>query len=107
MCSHRFDGRRVKMGVELMLWGFFKKLVIADRAALLVNTVFGNYVQYAGLEIVIAGLFYSLQIYTDFSGCVDICRGASQIMGIELAENFRKPYFAASIQDFGGDGMCR
>lgn len=87
-------------GAQLMLWGFFKKLVIADRAALLVNEVFDHYESYSGIIILIAVLFYTIQIYTDFSGCVDICRGAGQLFGIDIMENFKQPYFARSIQDF-------
>lgn len=98
--GHSFEYRRVKFGAQLMLWGFFKKLVIADRAAMLVNQVFDNYAQYKGLEIFIAAVFYSIQLYADFSGCVDICRGVSQIFGIELARNFNHPYFSDSIKDF-------
>ena len=87
-------------GAQLMLWGFFKKLVIADRAALWVNEVFDNHSSYSGLAVLIAILFYTIQIYTDFSGCVDICRGAAQLFGINVIENFKQPYFAKSTQDF-------
>ena len=87
-------------GAQLMLWGFFKKLVIADRAAILVNEVFTNYPSYSGITIVIAILFYTIQIYTDFSGCVDICKGAAQLFGIDIIQNFKQPYFSTSIQDF-------
>ena len=97
---HRFSFDRMKSGLSLVLWGLFKKMVIADRAALLVNEVFGNYAEHAGIEIIIAALMYTVQIYTDFSGCVDISRGISEVMGIKLIENFRHPYFAVSIQDF-------
>lgn len=87
-------------GAQLMLWGFFKKLVIADRAALLVNQVFDNYHSYSGWTVALAVLLYTIQIYTDFSGCVDICRGAAQLFGIDVIENFKQPYFAKSTQDF-------
>ena len=89
---HRFSFDRMKSGLSLTLWGLFKKMVIADRAALLVNEVFGNYTEYAGLEIVTAALMYTVQIYTDFSGCVDISRGISEVLGIKLIENFKHPY---------------
>ena len=92
--------RNYTYGAQLMLWGFFKKLVIADRVAILVNEVFDNYPSYSGWSIVIAILFYTIQIYTDFSGCVDICRGAAQLFGINVIENFKQPYFATSTQDF-------
>lgn len=97
---HSFDYKRVKFGLQLALWGLFKKMVIADRAAILVNQVFDQYTEYQGLEIFVAALMYTVQIYTDFSGCVDISRGISQVFGIELIKNFDHPYFAISIQDF-------
>ena len=87
-------------GAQLMLWGFFQKLVIADRAAILVNHVFANHTESSGLLILGGILLYTLQIYTDFSGCVDICRGAAQMLGIQVIDNFRRPYFSRSIQEF-------
>ncbi len=92
--------QNLRNGAQLMLWGFFKKLVIADRAALLVNEVFNNYTEHSGLIIPVAVFLYTIQIYTDFSGCVDICRGSAQVFGIDVIENFKQPYFARSIQDF-------
>lgn len=96
----RFSFERFKSGMSLVLWGMFKKMVIADRAAILVNQVFNNYADYRGFEITIAVLLYTLQIYTDFSGFVDISRGISTVFGIELADNFKHPYFSDSIKDF-------
>ena len=87
-------------GAQLMLWGFFQKLVIADRAAILVNHVFANYADSSGVLILCSILLYTLQIYTDFSGCVDICRGAAQMLGIRVIDNFHRPYFSRSIQEF-------
>lgn len=92
--------RDLTFGAQLILWGFFKKLVIADRAAIVVNAVFKTPADHSGFTVVAAVLLYTLQIYTDFSGCVDICRGAAQMFGISLIDNFRRPYFATSIQDF-------
>ncbi len=83
-----------------MLWGFFKKMVIADRAAILVNQVFGGYESYAGFTLLLGALLYALQIYTDFSGCVDIARGAAEAFQIHLPHNFNQPYLATSIKDF-------
>ena len=97
---HRLKYDNIKYGAQLALYGFFKKMVIADRMAILVDTVFNNYMQYSGLTIIAACIFYSIQIYTDFSGCVDICRGISQMFGINLTNNFDHPYFATSIKDF-------
>ncbi len=90
----------ITSGAQIMLWGFFKKLVIADRAALLVNEVFDNHSSYSGVAVIIASLCYTLQIYTDFSGCVDICRGAAKTFGIQVVDNFNQPYLSISIQDF-------
>ena len=92
--------RNYTYGAQLMLWGFFKKLVIADRAALLVNEVFENHAEYDGMIVLLAIVFYTIQIYADFSGCVDICRGAAQLFCINVIDNFKQPYFARSTQDF-------
>lgn len=97
---HRFSFERMKAGCSLMLWGMFQKMVIADRAAILVNQVFGDYANYGGFSVMIAVVLYSIQLYSDFSGFVDISRGISQVLGIELIRNFNAPYFADSIQDF-------
>lgn len=97
---HPWDYDRVKFGVQLILYGVFKKLVVADRAALCVNDVFQNYNMYSKVWIVLGVVLYSIQIYADFSGCVDVCRGVSQILGIEIINNFNAPYFAVSIKDF-------
>jgi len=97
---HKFEYDNVKFGLQLMLYGFFKKLVIADRVAILVNQVFNGYQEYSGAQFLIASIFYSIQIYTDFSGCVDICRGVSQTFGINLGKNFDHPYFSKSISEF-------
>ena len=86
--------------MQLILYGVFKKLVVADRAALCVNDVFQNYNMYSKVWIVLGVVLYSIQIYADFSGCVDVCRGVSQIFGIEIINNFNAPYFAVSIKDF-------
>lgn len=97
---HKFEYTRVKFGIQLMLWGFFKKMVIADRAALYVNEVFSNYSEYSGIIIVMGAILYTLQIYADFSGCIDIVRGTAQILGINMAENFKRPFFSKDIQEF-------
>lgn len=97
---HRFDADKMKYGLQLILWGYFKKLVIADRAAVVVNQIFGNYTDYSGAIIFFGVFMYSIQIYCDFSGGIDIARGIAQGLGIELAENFRRPYFATSLSDF-------
>lgn len=95
-----WNARRVTSGTILMIWGFFVKMVIADRAAVLVNTVFDNYHMYGSTELVLAVVFFALQIYCDFGSYSLIAIGAAKIMGFELMENFNTPYFACSIRDF-------
>jgi D-alanyl-lipoteichoic acid acyltransferase DltB (MBOAT superfamily) len=83
-----------------MLWGYCKKMVIADRASIFVGEVYQNATTAGGTELLIASFLYTVQIYADFSGCVDIARGVAELFGIELAENFRVPYFSTSINEF-------
>lgn len=95
-----FDYDRFCRGLQLMLWGYIKKMVIADRAAIVVNSIYDTYYTVGGTELLFASLLYSLTIFADFSGCVDIARGTALIFGIELSENFKQPYLAVSINDF-------
>ena len=87
-------------GFQLALWGIAKKIIIADRASIFVNEVYTNYSKYGFVEIAFATILYGIQLYADFSACVDISRGVSQIFGIELQMNFEQPYFATSVKDF-------
>jgi len=98
--GHRFDYENMKFGIQLMLWGFFKKMVIADRAAIVVNTVFPLYYGYDGSQIFVAMFLYAIQIYADFSGGIDIARGVGQIMGIDMIQNFQRPYFGTSVPEY-------
>lgn len=98
--KHSFDYDRVKNGLLLMLWGVFQKLVIADRLAILVNTVYKNPGDYKGFEIAIATVFYAFQIYCDFSAYSDIAIGAGEVLGFRLPKNFERPYFSKSIKEF-------
>lgn len=98
--EHSFDLLRIQRGMQLMLWGYFKKIVIADRAAVVVSEVFGNYEAYTGLAVVVGVLGYSIQLYADFSGGMDVVTGAADCFGISLDVNFARPYFARSISDF-------
>jgi len=98
--GHRFDYTRVCYGLQLMMWGFFKKVVIADRIATPVNMIFNNFDEYHGLIVFLAAAGYGIQIYSDFSGGMDIARGLSQILGIDMVLNFRQPYFSTSIEEF-------
>ena len=98
--QHRPEWVRFKEGGELILWGLFKKLVIADRMFAAINTVTTDYTSYAGQIILLSALMYALQLYADFSGGIDIARGVAQIFGIDLALNFRQPYFSKSINEY-------
>ena len=95
-----FDYDRARRGLQLAAWGYFKKLVIADRAVIVIGAVTSAYADYDGSAILMAAVLYALQIYADFSGGIDISRGIAQILGIELAENFRRPYFSRSISEY-------
>ena len=95
-----WDARRVTSGAILMVWGFFMKMVIADRVALLVDTVFNNYRMYGSTELILAAVGFAIQIYCDFGSYSMIAIGAAKVMGFELMENFNAPYFARSIRDF-------
>ncbi len=95
-----WNARRVASGAILMVWGFFMKMVIADRVAILVDTVFNDYRMYGSTELILAAIGFSLQIYCDFASYSMIAIGAAKIMGFELMENFNTPYFARSIRDF-------
>ena len=98
--QHSFDLLKAQYALQLMLWGFFKKLVLADRAAVVVNQVFQNYTQYSGVTNIVAVLMYSIQLYMDFSGGMDVVMGVAALFGVELDQNFKRPYFATSITDF-------
>lgn len=98
--GHAFSYRNLSFGAQLILWGFVKKLIIADRVGILVTQVFDNPTEYQGFFVIVAVLFYSIQIYGDFSGGIDIARGVAQILGINMVNNFERPYFSASISEF-------
>lgn len=98
--KHRFDERNAIQGINLMLWGYFMKLCVADRLALYVDTVYNNIPQHNGTSLLIASVFFTFQIYCDFGGYSLIAIGAARVMGFSLMENFRRPYFAKNIQDF-------
>ena len=95
-----FDCERVTNGLKLMLWGFFQKVVVADRLAPLVDQVYNNPSRFNGPSLAISTVFFAFQIYADFSGYSDIAIGASQVMGIRLMTNFKRPYFSKSVAEF-------
>src|SRR3989344_5166299 len=98
--KHDFNYRRVTDGLKLMLWGLFKKIVIADRLAVFVNQVYNNPTGFEGISLITATVFFAFQIYCDFSGYSDIGIGAAQVMSFKLMDNFKRPYFSKSISEF-------
>lgn len=95
-----FDFSRLREGIYTMLWGYFLKIVIADRIAIFVDTVYGDFVTFSGYYLIVATVLFGIQIYCDFYGYSTIAVGASHILGIELMENFHSPYLSASVSEF-------
>lgn len=95
-----FNYDQAMYGLKLLLWGYFKKLVIADNLSRYVQIVYENPQEYEGFSLAIASLFFTIQIYCDFSGYSDIAIGTAKLFGINLMTNFRSPYFATSIKEF-------
>lgn len=95
-----FSYSRIRDGILFMLWGFFKKVVIADRLSEYVNIVYNNPEDHSGMQLVLGTVFFAFQIYCDFSGYSDIAIGSAKIMGIDLMTNFQRPYLSKSIQEF-------
>jgi len=91
--EHSFDGERVLNGLKLMFFGFFKKMVIADKLAILVERVYDNPSEYQGLPLIVAAIFFGFQVFCDFSGYSDIAIGSAQVMGFRLMDNFNRPFF--------------
>ncbi len=94
------DYDRIASGLRIMLWGYFQKMVVADRLAIFVNTVYDSWYFYGTVELVLAAAAFSIQIYCDFNGYSTIAIGAAKVMGFTLMENFDTPYFAGSIREF-------
>ena len=95
-----FDYKRITDGLKVMLWGFFLKVVIADRLAIVVDAVYNNPLEYTGIPLILATVFFAFQIYCDFAGYSFIAIGAAQVMGIKLMDNFKRPYHSKSISEF-------
>jgi len=98
--NQEFNYERVKNGLLLMAWGLFKKVVVADRLALFVNYVYRRPTDFQGVPLIIATVMFSFQIFCDFSGYSDIAIGSAQVMGFKLTQNFKRPYFSKSIDEF-------
>ena len=97
---HKLEYDNVRDGLLRMVWGFFLKIVIADRAAILVNQVFNYCNYYEGPTVLIAAVLFAFQVYGDFAGYSNIAIGAAQVMGFKLMKNFERPYLAVSVSDF-------
>lgn len=98
--GHDFDSRTVCYGLQRILWGYFKKLVIADRILMGVGTIIGSAKLYQGAYIFVGMLFYTVELYADFTGGIDIAIGIAQVLGITVEENFRRPYFSKSLKEY-------
>lgn len=98
--KHYFDYGRVVAALQLMLWGFFKKVVIADRLAPLVTAVYDNPRSYQGISFIVATILFAFQLYCDFSGYTDIARGSALVMGFRLMRNFDRPFLSQTTADF-------
>lgn len=100
IAPHKLKEENIVRGFHLIVWGFFLKFMIADKAGIIVDTVFKRPDYYRGMYVFTAGCLYSIQLYTDFMSCVFLSRGTARFMGIDLIDNFAQPYFATSIRDF-------
>ena len=98
--ASRADTREIVEGLKIMAWGFFKKVVVADRLAIVVNQVFGNVHNYSGFPLMVAVIFFTFQLYYDFSGYTDIAIGSARVLGLRLTQNFDRPFYAHSLTDF-------
>lgn len=98
--EHQFDIERISLGVQLIFWGLFKKVVIADRLGFYVDSVYNNARHHTGLSFIVATYFFAFQIYCDFSGYSDIAIGSAKVLGFDLMKNFNRPYFATTVGDF-------
>ena len=97
---HKIDFQRISSGLRLILWGCFKKVVIADYLAVFVDKIYVDPVNKNIVFVIVATYFFAFQIYCDFSGYSDIAIGSARVLGYDLMQNFNNPYFASSIKDF-------
>ena len=98
--EHRFDWERTRQGLLIMLLGFFEKVVIADRACMYVDAIYGSWIDASGAQLALATFVFAVQDLCDFAGYSHIAIGTAKILGVELMTNFRQPYFAHSVQNF-------
>lgn len=97
--KHTFDKERALYGLKIMMYGFFKKIVIADRLSVGVNTIYGSPELYSGLYLILASIMFAIQLYCDFSGYSDIAVGTAKVLGFELSKNFKNPFLSKSIKE--------
>ena len=95
-----FNWRKIKSGALLMIWGFFKKMVIADRVNILYEAIMSNVGEFQGVEIFVAMICFVLKVYCDFSGGIDIAMGSAEMVGVNLTPNFNRPFFALSVSEY-------
>lgn len=98
--KHSFEAKKISFGMQRILWGYFKKLVVADRLLVAVNTIVRNPEEYQGVYVLVGMFFYAIQLYADFTGGIDIAIGVAEIFGVRLKENFERPYFSKSITEY-------
>lgn len=98
--GHEFRFQNIRRGALLILWGFAKKLILSERLSIFISTIYGNYMEYEGVILALATVAFSIQIYADFSGCMDIATGTARLFGIELPKNFIQPYFSKTMPEF-------
>lgn len=98
--THSYEDQRVMDGLKLMVWGFFKKVVVADRLALVVDQVYQDPTQFTGFPLIAGALFFGIQVYCDFSGYSDIAIGSAQVMGFRLMDNFNRPFHSGTMAEF-------
>ncbi len=98
--EHSMDGKTISFGLQRILWGFFKKLVIADRLLVAVKTIVGNPEEFQGVYVLVGMFFYAITLYADFTGGIDITIGVAEVLGIKMKENFERPYFSKSIAEY-------
>ena len=98
--EHTYDWQKVKLGLERIAWGYFKKMVIADRILIAVNYIMDDPEYYSGAWVLVGMLFYAVELYADFTGGIDITIGIAQVFGVKVTENFERPYFSKNIAEY-------